>query len=141
MGFKSTDFTVLGANGPTVLTPKAKDVQVKAFAVARTDTAAAIKAWLPADASIIDIHIAGTASDAATTATISLGSTSSSNEYVNGQDVKGAGTFIRATIVGTAIPNTEPIPNTGDLPIYAKYAETGTASTVGAWKVLVYYIR
>lgn len=141
MGFKATDYTPLGANGPTVLTPKAKDVQVKAFKVARTDTTAALKMWLPADASIVDINFAGAASDAGTTATLSIGSTTSANEYVNAQDVKGAGTFVRATLVGTAIPNTEPIPNGADLPIYAKYAETGTASTVGAWTVLVYYVR
>jgi hypothetical protein len=72
---------------------------------------------------------------------VSIGSTSTPTEYINGQDVKGAGTYIRPTVVGTAVIQTEAIPNTGsDVPIYAKYAETGTASTVGAWKVLVYYV-
>jgi len=139
MGFKAVDFVPL--QSPSPLIPSGKDVQVKAFSVARTDTTAALKAVLPADATIIDFRIAGVASDAATTATISIGSTSTSTEYINGQDVKGAGTYIRPTIVGTAIPNTEPLPLGADLPIYAKYAETGTASTVGAWKVLVYYVR
>lgn len=141
MGLKATDFVPFQSGSPLI--PKAKEPQLKAFQLARTETTAAVKLVLPADATITDIHIAGAASDAGTTATISIGSTSSANEYVNGQSVlAAAGTFIRATIVGTAIPNSEPIPNGGDLPIYAKYAETGTASTVGgAWKVMVYYVR
>jgi len=141
MGFKAVDFSTPGSIGPTPLTPPGKDVLVKAFQVARTDTSAVLKAVLPWGASILEFTISGVASDAATTATISIGSTSSSNEYINGQDVKGAGTFIRPTVVGTAVVQTEGIPNTGtDTPIYAKYAETGTASTVGSWKVVVYYV-
>jgi hypothetical protein len=141
MGFKATDFAPISSTGPTALIPAAKDVVCKAFSVARTDTTAALKCVLPADASIIAIYIAGTASDAGTSATISLGTTTTSNELVNAQDVKGAGTYIRPTIVGTAVMQTENLPLGSDIQIYAKYAESGTASTVGSWKVVVEYVR
>ncbi len=143
MGFKAIDLTPIASYGVTAVTPSCKDVVVKAFRVARTDTTAAVKAVLPGDATIIDIHILGVASDAATTAVVSVGSTSTSNEYVNAQDVKTAGGMIRPTsTIGTAIPNLENTPVTTDLPIYAKYAETGTASTVGGpYTVFVYYVR
>lgn len=143
MGIKATDLTPLGAYGPTVLTPKAKDVQVKVFNVLRTDTTASVKAVLPADASIIDIIINGAASNAGTTATVSIGSTSAATEYVNGQDVKTAGGTIRPTsTLSTNIPNIEPIPNTGDLQLWAKYAETGAASSAGGpYTVMVMYVR
>jgi hypothetical protein len=143
MGIKATDLSPLGSYGPTALTPKAKDIQVKVFNILRTDTTASVKAVLPADASILDFVINGVASNAATTATVSIGSTSAANEYVNAQDVKTAGGTIRPTsTVSTNIPNIEPIPNTGDLQIWAKYAETGTASTAGGpYTVMVYYVR
>lgn len=139
MGFKVLDFT------PTQfspITPASKEVQVKAFQVSRTDTTAALKMMLPADASILDFTISGVASDAATTAVVSIGSTSTSTEYVASADVKGGGTFIRPTVTGTAVVQTETLPLGSDLPVYAKYAETGTASTVGGpWKVVVYFTR
>lgn len=139
MGFKVSDFT------PTqfsAVTPSGKDIQVKAFQVARTDTTAALKMMLPADASILDFTISGVASDALTTAVVSIGSTSTSTEYVPSADVKGGGTFIRPTVTGTAVVQTEALPLGSDLPVYAKYAETGTASTVGGpWKVVVYFTR
>lgn len=138
MGFKAVELSPL--NGVTTTVPTAKPVLVKAFRVLRTDTTAKLEAVLPAGASIISFQISGAASDAGTSATLSIGSTTAANEYVNAQDVKGAGTFIRPAIVGTAIPQVEPIPQTGDVPIYAKYAESGTASTVGAWIVVVYFV-
>lgn len=143
MGIKAIDLAPIASYGPTAVTPTGKDIQVKAFRVARTDTTAAVKAVLPGDASIIDIHIAGVASDAATTAVVSVGSTSTSTEYINAQDVKTAGGMIRPTATfSTNLPNLENPPITTDLPIYAKYAETGVASTVGGpYTVVVYYVR
>lgn len=139
MGFKVSD---LSPTQITPTTPSSKDVKVKAFQVARTDTAAALKMWLPADASILDFTISGVASDALTTAVVKLGSTTAATEYVPTADVKGGGTFIRPTITGTAVVQTEDLPLGSDKPIYAIYAETGTASTVGGpWKVVVYFTR
>lgn len=138
MGFKANDLTPLQI---TPLTPGAKDVQVKAFRVARTDTTAALKMQLPAGSQILDLNISGVASDAATTATISIGTTTTSTELVSAQDVKGAGTFIRPTTIASGLVTAEALPRGQDISIYAKYAETGTASTVGAWTVLVYFIQ
>jgi subtilisin family serine protease len=144
MGIKAIELAPLAANGVTAQTPPAKDVRVKYFQLARTDTVAAVKMVLPANSSILDVKIIGTASDAGTTATVSVGTTSSSNEIVTGQDVKGAGTVIRPTTagVGSGFAAVESIPQVGDIPIYAKYAETGTVSTVGGpWKVFVEFIN
>jgi hypothetical protein len=125
------------------ITPAAKDVQVKAFTVARTETASVLKASLPADASILHIvREAGTASDAATTATVTItvannGGTVSSKA----DDVKGSGAS--TGFVGmTNLPNLQPMPLNGDLTITAVYAETGTASTTGGpWNYIVTYVR
>lgn len=144
MGFAAADITTPLSMGPTTNVPPQKDVQCKAFAVARTNTTGTLKCVLPADATILDFAITGVASDAATTATLSLGSTSaSSNEYVLAQDVKTAGGMIHptTTYVNTALPNQINFPLGVDKQIYAKYAETGTASTVGSWVVIVYFVR
>ncbi len=143
MGFKTSELTPLNTTQISPTMTPGKDVQVRAFKVARTDTTGTAKLALPADASILDFHISGVASDAATTATLSLGSTSTANEYVNAQDVKGGGTFIRPTVIGTAaaIDGVENTPLGADKVIFAKYAETGTASTVGGWTVVVYFVR
>lgn len=141
MGFKAIDLAPLQI---TPITPVLKDVQVRAFKVARTDTTATVKAMLPADATIIDIWIVGVASDAATTATVSVGTTSTATEWINGQDVKTAGGMIRPSTSFSAVnlPNIEPLPLGSDISIYAKYAETGTASTVGGpYTVFVEFVR
>lgn len=140
MGFKTIEVTPLNANTGPASTP-GKDVQVRVCSALRTDTTARMALVLPADASIIDFHISGVASDAGTTATLSIGSSSTANEYVNAQDVKGGGTFIRPTVIGTAVDQLEGLPLGADKQIWVKYAETGAASTVGSWKVVVYFVR
>jgi hypothetical protein len=144
MGFAVADVTTPLSSGPSPNVPVAKQILAKAFAVARTDTTGTLKAVLPADATIIDFLITGAASNAGTTATLSLGSTSaSSNEYVLSQDVKTASGALRpsTTYVNTALPNLTGFPLGGDKQIYAKYAETGGASSAGNWTVIVYYVR
>lgn len=123
--------------------PKPRDSQEKVIKVVRTDTTAFQGAVLPKDAVITGWYVIGTvASDAATTATISVGSTATSNEYINGYDVKTAATATGynpagAKAVGTAMMSKL----TSDTPVYAKYAETGTASTTGGpWYVKVEYV-
>jgi hypothetical protein len=143
MGFLATDFVPIGTNGPTTTVPVNKDLVVKAFVVNRTDTSATLKAVLPADASIVDVDLFGAASNAGTTATVSIGTSTTANEIINAQDVKTAGGRIRPTTSwSTNYPNTQPVPLSGDIQIFAKYAETGTASTSGGpYTVLVYYVR
>jgi len=122
--------------------PKTRDSMEKVVKVLRTDTTAFVGAWLPRDAVITGMYVVGGAvSDAGTTATISVGTTSSSNELMSGFDVAGAtGEGYHpagAAAVGTAFMDKL----TSDKPIYAKYAETGTASTAGGpWFVKVEYV-
>lgn len=143
MGFKATDLVPLGLNGPTALTPQGKDLLAKAFVVNRTDTTASVKVVLPGDSSVVDFDIYGVASNAGTTATLSIGSSSASTEFINAQDVKTAGGKIRPTTALSAnLPTVENIPVTGDIQIWAKYAETGGASTTGGpYNIIVYYVR
>lgn len=143
MGFTASDITTPLSSGPTPNIPVGKDVFVKAFAVARTDTTGTLKAVLPADATILDFWITGVASNAGTTATLSFGSTTTATEWVSATDVKTAGGMVRpsTTYVNTALPNLTPVPLVGDVKIFAKYAETGGASSAGAWTVLVLYVR
>lgn len=142
MGMLATDYTPLGTQmSPN--TPSAKDLVLKAFKVARTDTTASMKMELPADAVIVDILIYGPASDAGTTATVSIGSSVTSTEYVSAQDVKTAGGMLRptSTMNSSNLLGVTPIPMGFDKQIWAKYAETGTASSVGSWTVVVYFVR
>lgn len=141
MGYKLVDLNPFLISP---ITPTLKDVQQRAFRIARTDTTASVKAELPADVTITDIKIIGVASDAATTATLSIGTSATATEYINGQDVKTAGGMIRPTTTFSAVnlPNLENVPLGTDIQIYAKYAETGTPSTTGGpWTVIVEFVR
>lgn len=123
--------------------PKSRDLRAKFFSIARTDTTASVKAWLPKDSFIVGIFVIGSAaSDAGTAATIDIGTTSSANELVASYDVKTAATGegfnqVGAAAVGSALG----VRRTADTPIYAKYTESGTASSAGAWTVRVDYFQ
>lgn len=124
------------------LTPKARGTLTKTGSIARTDTTAKGLFGLPKDAIIVGIYVVGgTASNAATTATIGIGSTASANEYMTGFDVKTAATGegynpAGAAAVGSALYSKL----TSDITVYGIYAETGTASSAGGpWYVKVEY--
>lgn len=122
--------------------PKTRDSMEKVVKVLRTDTTAFVGAWLPRDAVITGMYVIGqAASDAASTATISVGTTSTSNELMSGFDVKTAATGEGYSPAGAAAVGTAFMEKlTADTPVYAKYAETGTASTAGGpWYVKVEY--
>jgi len=123
-----------------------KGVLVKSFTIARTDTTAALKLQLPEQASILGFIMNGTvASDAGTSATISIGSDSTSNQYVNAYDIKtngASGKFLPAIgSIGTvSLANATPR-NVSPKQIWAKYTESGTASTTGGpWTIDVLYV-
>lgn len=122
----------------TPLTPPGRNVQVKTFTIARSETTAAIKAMLPKNAQLMNLYLfAATASNAGTTATVSVGNTSTSNEFVSAQDVKTNAGLIRPTTTVGGLWTAA----TADVPVYAKYAETGTASSAGGpWTVAVEYV-
>lgn len=122
--------------------PKPRDGLTKVVKIVRTDTTAFVGAWLPKDAVITGLYVVGAAaSDAATTATIDVGTTSTANEILASYDVKTAGTgegynAAGAAAVGSALM----VKQTTDKPVYAKYTETGTASTTGGpWYVKIEY--
>ncbi len=123
-------------------TPRARSVQSKFFTIARTDTTAAIRAYLPKDSFIVGAYVIGAAaSDAATSAVIGVGSTSSANEFVASYDVKTAATGEGYNPVGgAAVGSAFGTRLTADTPIYVKYTESGTASTTGGdWIVKLEY--
>lgn len=117
----------------------------KFFKVARTDTTATIRGSIPKDSYITGIYVmsvgSAVASDAASSATVSAGTTSSANEILNGFDVKTAATatgYQAAAAKGTGLASYF----TADKPVYVKYAETGTASSNGGpWLVKVEYVQ
>jgi len=121
--------------------PKNRSLVTKVFQVTRSDTTASIKAYLPKDAVLAGAYVlGGPVSNAGTTGTLSVGTTSTSNEIVNGFNLitNGVG-YVAVGTAGTALFGTK---FTADTPIYAKYTESGTASSAGGpWEVkLEYYV-
>lgn len=120
--------------------PFAKQPQVKSFAITRTMTAGTDKAFVvPRGSRILGYILSGTASDAGTTATISVGTTSGTPvEHVNALDVKtvatGSGVGLLRGVAGAHQAKL-----TNDTMIFVKYAETGGASTAGAWTLTVVF--
>ena len=118
-----------------------KNLVVKQFAVTRAMTAGTDRAFMvPKGARIIGFILSGTASDAGTTATLSVGTTSGTPvEYVNALDVKtaatGSGVGLLRGVAGVFQSAT-----TADTMIYVKVTETGGASTVGSWTLTIAYV-
>lgn len=114
-----------------------KETKIKTRAVGRSTTAVAL-AKLPKGTRIIALVLTGTASDSATSASLSFGTSATATELVNAYDVKTA-----ANGQGPSI-----LPSNGaakfggvlaaDTVIYYKYAENG-AATVGSWNVHIVY--
>lgn len=124
----------------TNTTPPAIEILEKTCQIARTDTTAFDAFVIPKNAVIVGAYVMGTtASDAATTATVSVGSNpGTTNECVAAFSVKtnGAGYYATGAQAGTSIGTQL----TADTLMKAKYAETGTASTTGGpWLVKVEY--
>lgn len=136
MGIKSSELVPVGTLGPTPITPVSKSDLTKFFQVTRSDTSSTLKAAVPAQASVVGVTVyGGTASDAATTATVTITITNNSGTVSSGTvDVKANGATT-ALVQMSNLPNLEPLPLVGDLRVSAQYAETGTASTTGGpWK-------
>jgi len=122
----------------TTSTP-AIEARIKAAAVARTMTTATELMTLPAGAVIVGMTLIGTASNAGTTATLSIGVVGGSGTaYVNARDVKTAGTGTGCMPLTVAVDTSTAL--TADTKINATYAESGTASSAGAWTLLVHYV-
>lgn len=123
-------------------TSNAKVTLSKSFVIARTDTTISLKAVIPTQAFIINAitsNLSAVASNAATTAVVNFyaGNTST---LISTTDVKtaaapgGASALIALNTAAALAPNS-------DLPIYANYAETGTASSTGGpWLLTIEYV-
>lgn len=136
MGIKQVELVPINSNGPTTNIPVLKPTVAKYFQVTRSDTASTLKAVLPAQASVVQVTVYGSvASDAATTATVTLTISNNSGTVSTGVvDVKANGATT-AIVQMSGLPNIEPLPLAGDLKVTAVYAETGGASTTGGpWK-------
>src|SRR5574343_388768 len=108
--------------------PKPREALEKVVKIVRTDTTAFVGAYLPRDAIITGMYVVGhAASDAGTTATYDV------KTAATGEGYSPAG----AAAVGTAFMTKL----TADTPVYAKYTESGTASTAGGpWFVKIEYV-
>jgi hypothetical protein len=114
-----------------------KDVAVKTRAVARTMTTGTAICKIPKGSRILGITVQGVASDSATAATLSFGTSATATEYVTGHDVKTAATGT-GPVWCKQVSGTMGGVLTADTTIYAIYAETGAAS-VGNWYASVWY--
>jgi hypothetical protein len=116
-----------------------KEVKCKTRAIARTMTAGTAIAKLPKGSRVIACVLTGTASDAGTTATVSLGTTATATEWVTGYDVKtaanGQGPSLLPSNGAAKFGNVL----TADTVVYAIYGETGGASAAGSWNVHIVY--
>jgi hypothetical protein len=105
--------------------------------IARTDTSAKNLFTLPANAVIVSLRVyVPVASDAAGTATISVGKSGSATAYLNAQDVKGAGTGM----ISAGAKSTPGSIGASAVVVQGIYAETSTASTTGGpFRVFIDY--
>ena len=106
-----------------------------AWTVARGATNTVLVGTLPANAHILRIDVrVPVVSNAATTATVSVGLNGGSNTYFTAaQDVKAAiGTFSQTATANWAV-------STGRQAVSCTYTETGTASTAGTFYVSILY--
>jgi len=120
------------------------DVTAAPLADAATNVAADVATNVATDAATNAATNVATnvASDAASTATINLGTSATATEWINGYDVKTAATATGYNPVGSKIAGTVIATQlTVDTPLYAKYAETGTASSTGGdWYIKIEYL-
>jgi hypothetical protein len=118
-----------------------KNLQVKSFPVTRTQTAGTDRAFvLPKNARLVGYVLSGSASNAGTTATLSVGTTSGTpTEHVNAVNVLAAGSGNGVNLLN-GVAGALGAKLTSDTLVYVKYAETGAASTLGSWWLHVFYV-
>lgn len=125
------------------VTPPAVGSVTKIIEVTRSDTTAFEAFVLPKGARLCGTYfVSDTASNAGTSASISVGSNpGTTNEVCNGYDVKTAASGAGYnTLPGSKMGTGWTAPASSDILIKAKYTEAGTASTSGGpWLVKVEY--
>lgn len=138
----SGTMSLVGPEGVVVqkFHPGNKGVGAMVGQIARTDTTARVLGYIPAGCIPISLMWVGPAnSDAATTATMSVGYTTGT-EFLNGVNVKASSTTQTFPAAGAALGAA--LSATADTPITGVYAETGTASTTGGpWTIRIEYFQ
>lgn len=136
MGIKIQDLAPLNPAYPSPLNMVRKDTQGVGFQALRTMTTATKVAVLAADTTMLGVTFyPTTVSNAGTTATVTLTAkfiATGVTVTLGTADVKG--TTVNTAITGANYFNIERPPavqTSGDIYIFATYAETGTASTAG----------
>lgn len=114
--------------------------QCKVGTVARTDTSAKYLFMLPADAMIVGIRMFGTASDAGTSATVTLKNapidTGTAASFATADAKTTTGAVTTGSLSGIAFNRVGVAQR-----ITAEYAEVGDASTAGgSWTIVVEYL-
>lgn len=115
-----------------------RPLAIKTRNVLRTMTTGTALCTLPKGSRILWILVEGVASDAVTTATLGFGTTVAAANLVTGFDVKTVATG-RGPSFPTSVSGAMGVVYPTDTTVYAIYAETGGASTVGNWKVSIGY--
>lgn len=132
--------SLVGRNGVRAahFMPQNKAMSYLVGQVARTDTTAKTLGVIPRGGIPVSVMWTGVAnSDAATTATLSVGYTTGT-EFLNGVNVKTGSTSQNLPASGAALGAA--LSASADTTITGVYAETGTASTTGGpWTVVVGY--
>lgn len=147
MGIKQDDVTPLNPAYPDALNMVRKVKATIAFSTSRSMTAATKVAVLAADSTMLDLKFyPSVASNAATTATVTIQAkfvATGTTVTLGTVDVKGTTTSLG--VQGANFMNLERAPaatTSGDIIIYATYAETGTASTTGGpWIFTLDFVR
>jgi hypothetical protein len=104
---------------------------------AYTNATAVTIATIPAGAQIVDINIdVTTAFNAATTNTVTVGTSASAAAYVTSTSVGSTG---RASVASTGVYSAWANTGTSDLVATITYSQTGTAATAGAARVTIVY--
>lgn len=119
--------------------PRGRQVSYFTGTVARTDTSAKDLFLLKAGDIPLEINVySPTASDAGTSARLSIGSTSNASYFVAAMDLKGS--TITSGGIGQSTPSSAAnlaVPLAFDTVVQATYAESGAASTTGGpWTVI-----
>ena len=105
--------------------------------IAYTNATAVTIATIPAGAQIQNIHIdVTTAFNAATTNTVTVGTSTSAAAYVSATSVGATG---RASVATTGVYSAWANTGTSDVSATITYSQTGTAATAGAARVTIVY--
>lgn len=94
---------------------------------------------LPAGAFITAVKVeVVTLFNAATTNVLTIGTTTTANEIVNAADINEAATGVTDVTRGLGRSLTT---GTSDIPLYAKYTQSGTAATTGQAVIVISFVQ